>query len=539
MLFKARSFAAKSMKKLFLPTTIIILMLLSSCQIFTPAQTKLEVQISADNRQVQLKVDPGTTVQEALTSSGITLQPLDRVEPGLSTIISTNLSVKVTRVEEEFQVEESVLPFENQTVKNESLPEGQSILIQAGVNGKLSSTYRVVKENGVIVSRTLVKTDTLVEAKPEIMMIGVQSPFTSTPINGILAYITSSNAWIMENTTGNRRPVVTTGDLDGRIFSISPDRKWLLFSRSISTDNSSKNINSLWIVNLEETDPSPKSLGVNNVVLFADWIPGKSRTIAYSTVEPRDTAPGWQANNDLIFLSFDENGKTVSQQTILDTNAGGLYGWWGTTFEFSPDGQKIAFARPDALGFVNQKDKTAEVALNVIPYQTKSDWAWVPGIRWSPDGNILFSILHGSEDQSLPSESSTEFDLTAIISSGNEPIRLVQNSGMFSYSVPSPEDEKGKYLVAFLSAILTDQSETSRYDLRIMDRDGSNQKKLFPGEGVQGINPQFPVWEPGSGSDGNYTLGFIAQGNIMLVSTTTGALSQLTGDGSVSKIDWR
>ena len=46
-------------------------------------------------------------------------------------------------------MEESVLPFEQQTVKNESLQEGQKVLIQSGVNGKVQTIYRVVYENGI------------------------------------------------------------------------------------------------------------------------------------------------------------------------------------------------------------------------------------------------------------------------------------------------------------------------------------------------------------------------------------------------------
>lgn len=518
---------------------LLFSLILTGCQLNVLSTGKINIEISVDNSSIPLEIEDGSTVQNAITAAGIALQPLDKVDPALSSILHADMKIKITRVVEEFQVEESILPFENQTVKNESLPNGQSVLIQAGVNGKTSSTYRVVKENGVVASKTLVKTETLVEAKPEIVMIGVQSPFTSVPMDGILAYITSSNAWVMETTTGNRRPVVTTGDLDGRIFSISPDRKWLLFSRNISMDNSKKDINSLWIVNLEETNPSPVPLGVANVVHYAEWIPGQARSIAFSTVEPRDIAPGWQANNDLIFLTFDDKGKTIDQKIILETNAGGLYGWWGTTYAISPDGQKIAYARPDSIGFVDQENGSISVSLDLVPYQTNSDWAWVPGIRWSPDSQSLYTVLHGSEDSAQNAEISSQFDLSVVVALSNQTIRLVINSGLFSYPVPSAMDKENHYLIAYLSAILPDQSETSRYNLQIMDRDGSNQKKLFPGEGIQGLNPQTLVWSPDSESEETPTLGFIVQGNIMLVSTSTGAITQLTGDGSVSKIDWR
>ena len=59
-------------------------------------------------------------------------------------------------------------------------------------------------ENGVQVSRTFVSSETMV-SQPEIVMIGVQSPYSVQTINGLLAYISSGNAWVMENNTGNRR----------------------------------------------------------------------------------------------------------------------------------------------------------------------------------------------------------------------------------------------------------------------------------------------------------------------------------------------
>jgi len=60
---------------------------------------------------------------------------LDKVEPDLAEIVNDGETIKVTRVIENFIVEETTLPFESQTVKNESLAVGQTLLIQAGENG--------------------------------------------------------------------------------------------------------------------------------------------------------------------------------------------------------------------------------------------------------------------------------------------------------------------------------------------------------------------------------------------------------------------
>ena len=130
------------------------------------------------------------------------------------------MTIKITRVREDFQIEESSIPFERQTVRNESLPEGQILLIQPGSNGTRQVTYRRVFENETPGPRTVFKTITLTEPQPEIVMVGVQTPFTAVTISGKIAYLTAGNAWIMETSTANRRPLITSGDLDGYIFNL-------------------------------------------------------------------------------------------------------------------------------------------------------------------------------------------------------------------------------------------------------------------------------------------------------------------------------
>jgi hypothetical protein len=77
-----------------------------------------------------------------------------------------------------------------------------------------------------------------------------------------------------------------------------------------------------------------------NVIHFAAWYPGQSSAVAFSTVEPRANAPGWQANNDLSRTNL--SGSAVK---ILDAQSGGVYGWWGTSFAFSQNGRLAYCAR--------------------------------------------------------------------------------------------------------------------------------------------------------------------------------------------------
>ena len=129
---------------------------------------------------------------------------------------------------------------------------------------------------------TLSSTVVVTPAVAEIMMVGSQAPFTVVPVPGILAYISAGNAWVIRENTGLRQPVVTTGDLDGRVFSISPDGRWLLYTRS--GDGEDK-INSLWVARIDTEDGDQYDLGVENIIHFADWIPGSQTGVGYSTAE--------------------------------------------------------------------------------------------------------------------------------------------------------------------------------------------------------------------------------------------------------------
>ena len=84
------------------------------------------------------------------------------------------------------------------------------------------------------------------------------------------------------------------------------------------------------------------------------------------------------------------------------------------------------------------------------------------------------------------------------------------------------------------------QSETSRYNLVVMDRDGSNKKILFPSEGAEGLEPQKLVWSPEAleNSD-NPAIAFIYEDNLWIVDSVTGEAWQITGDNLTSRIDWK
>lgn len=517
---------------------LLLLLLPAACNSPIRASDPLQVTLHVDGAEKTLTLPAGSTVQSAIQTAGITTSTLDRVEPPPYTVLSNGDRIEIIRVREEFDVEEKILPFERQQVRNESLPDGKYLLVQPGINGKQQITYRRVLENDVEVSRTVFKTVTITEPQPEIMMVGVQAPFSPVDIRGRLAYIIAGNAWIMETSTGLRRPVVSSGDLDGRIFTLSPDGRWLLFTRKPGSDQTGI-INTLWAVDTESETPRPIDLKVRNIVHHAAFIPGQATTITYSTAEPRDTAPGWLANNDLFILRFSEAGIITLNDPILSPSVQGFYGWWGTQFEWSPDGLLLAYASPDSVGLVDIEKKELVPLMDVLPLETGKSWAWVPQLAWSPDHQVLFTVAHVAKPGQNQPETSPLFNLTAIPIESRVPIAIGSQTGMFVYPVPSPARSGHSYRLAYLQAIFSEQSETSRCRLMIADRDGSNRRVLYPADGSSGLDPQRIVWEPSQGDSPSSRLAFIANGNLWLLDIVSGEARQLTGDGLISRVDWK
>ncbi len=507
---------------------------LTACRSPQVTVEDIEISIQADSETQTYTLPAGSTVTQALQTANITIGNLDKAEPPLYTVLNNGDSITLIRVEEKFETEENVIPFERQVVRNESLPDGETKLVQAGVNGVQELTYRIVLEDDEEISRSIVKSVTLQEGAPEIVMIGAQSSFAPLQIPGTIAYLAGGNAWIIDTSTANRTPVVTTGDLDGRIFFLSPNGRYLVFTRK-STKPADEEINTIWAV--RTNGGKPFATGIANVVHFAEWIPG-TNSIAYSTVEPRTTAPGWQANNDLHRYSI----TTGAKAKILEPSSGGVYGWWGMTYSFSPDG-RLAYARPDGIGLVDIDGKYIKPLIDITPFNTHSDWAWLPSISWGADSKTLYYTSHAPPPSLVSEEDSPFFDVRAVSFENDANIEIIQQAGMFAYPSSSylqSSSSERQYQVAYLQAIFPEQSETSRYRVVVMDRDGSNQRTIFPANDAPGLNPQVPAWAPDSieGQTGDF-IAVVYQGNLWLVDSGNSQAYQVTGDGLVTKIDWK
>jgi hypothetical protein len=518
-------------------------------------QSQLNVNIYADRREYRVTVPEGSSIKQAVNAAGIELNRLDRLEPPPFTELNNSANIRVIRVTEKFEVNQEIIPFERQIIHNETLPVENEIMLQGGKNGIKEITFRRMYEDGIEVSKQPipVKSNILKTPVPEIIMVGMQASYSPINMPGRILYIHDGNVWMMEESTNNRKPIIATGDLDGHIFSLSSDGAWLIFSRLSEEENV---INHLWATDIEsfldnskeETLPVTDliNLGVSNVIHFADWVPGTNNEIVFSTVEPQTSAPGWQANNDLYRLKFNPSGWTSDWNEIIKPNTGGIYGWWGTDFLWHPDGKHLTFSRPDLIGMISPINKMPTTLAEIIPFQTEADWAWIPGITWSPEGGILYIVNHVPSGGSISPETSTSFSITAITEENELPIQLASMAGMFAYPLSSPTQplalNKNSHQIAFLQAIYPDQSDISRYRVTTIDQDGSNRQIIFPPEGSPGLKPQknWGAWSPNPMPEtGNPALAIVYLGNLWFLDTETGETNQITGDGLISRLIWK
>jgi hypothetical protein len=436
------------------------------------------------------------------------------------------------------------------------------------VNGVAEITYRITYEDGIEISRSEVRRIILTPPQNEIIMVGSQGELPAVTVNGTLAYISSGNAYIVRGNSSDRRVLTTEGGLDERVFRLSQDGNRLLFTRTLvqnsatPTPNStlvtgtpqatlvpSGPFNTLWVVlNTRDPDSIPIKLNLSNV-LYADWVPGSENTIVYSTAEPRPNFPGWQANNDLWQAKIDGKGRVSDFKLLLEPSSGGIYGWYGTVFSFSPDGQLIAWAQPDAAGIlrpVEPTDGTATPGPNVYERQklvsfaprSAYDFVWMPGLSWSPNGDLITLTTHGGVLGSEAPEDSPIYNLTVVSAQEGYTVDLVERVGLWAAPQFSPilsSDGIGQeIMVAYLQAIQPLDSVVSRYQLMLMDCDGSNRRLLFPSSNEQpGLPPQVVVWSP----DG-YQIALIYQGNLYLIDVVTGLAQQITQDGLTSSPRW-
>ncbi len=520
--------------------TLLVALLLTACaQVEEPPQYL--VSLIADGREMTFEYALPVTVAEFLRDAEVEIGERDRVDPEPFTQIRDGMRVTVVRVVEETECQEQEIPYQTQRVLNEGLGPGEELLGQAGLNGAQEICYRVLIEDGT--RRDPVETSRVVltEAQDEVIYVGPTGQLDPVPIVGTLAYINNRNAWSMSGSSGSKRPLTTSSDLDHRVFNLSSNGRQLIFTRDTRNSDRENFLNQLWMIANTGSDQEPIKL-VPEDVLWASWVPGQENFISYTTGEARQTAPGWQAFNDLKLMRVDaQTGDALSIDEVLEPSSGGLYGWWGTNYEWSADGASLGWVRADSIGTVNLETGELNPLLQFPLFNTRSDWSWRATLSWSPDNQLLLTTVHGAPSGNEPPEFSPVFHVAVTDTAGSFQTEVFRNTGIWATPRYSPlftptgnEFLSGR--MAYLQArnIANSINAQAEYDLIVADRDGSNARRVFPPQGQPGLTaPQNLAWSPDA-----QQIAVIYQGNLWIVDVETQSANQLTLDGGASNPVW-
>ncbi len=503
---------------------LLWLIFLSGCSqppAATQNQRPLQIHLTADGQTHHLTTN-ATTVRELLAEAGLELGELDEVDPPLFTPLQDDLSVTVVRVREALEIITESIPYERKYVRTDTMSaDDQPQIVQPGRTGQQEVTIRLVFRDGLEFSRIRTGETILTEPQDEVVLIGIGANRGIAYFTGIVAYISGGAPVLMRGSTAVPEQLAIDGQLDGRVFSLSPDATHLLYTQVNTATNSFNN--SLWLVGVEP-GAMPVDLGVENV-LWANWNPMVTDTlqIAYTTAISTGQPPGWEANNDLWLLNLpltDTVAFTMTQ--IIDTYPA-LNGWWGGNYAWSPNGRTLAYSFDNEVGLIDTRsadpNDTRLILQQFTPYNTRADWVWVPSLTWSPDGRFLAFTQHNGEN-----EEAMQFDSQVIGIHVAVAAQFVTQAGMWGHLHWAPDNQN----IAFLRATDPLDSLRSNYTLWLMDVDGSNDRQLYPLPGENSAfsrDQSFMAWGP----DGQ-NIAFIFADDLFMINLADNNVTRVTQD---------
>lgn len=513
------------------------------------------VMIEADG-SIEVQSTSARTVADFLAEQEISLGPDDLVFPLPATIIPNSLPdtlpflVKVTRVTESTEVIPESVPFQRKIIRSAEMAiDDPPRIVQPGRAGLQEMTIRIVYHDGLEVERWPVSVNVIEQAQDEIVLIGAPPAEADIQLSGVLAYIHEGRPIILGDQSQTGYELAIEGQVDGRVFQLSPDGRHLLYTISKEAGLSSAGFrNELFLI---ETKPSaiPQSLGIENV-LWAAWDPAQINTprIAYTTARTTTLPPGWEAINDLWLLDIPSNGNPQPAPIRLVDSYATPYGWWGGNYAWSPAGNNLAYGYATEIGLLEipasgqiEADQDS-AGTSTIPrtilvafpeYDTGGEWTWIPPLSWAADSQRLAFIQHATSD----SGSRPEFNLAVVDSATKENLVVDENVGIWSLVQWFQGSDQIDRLL-YLRANDPQNSLDSQYAMWLSDVNGADQEQLFPANNSRG-NFGRTAHSLARGPDDD-SLAFIFENALHILSTNTGAVSQLTAtdDTIISGISW-
>ncbi len=501
----------------------------------------IEVTVRVDGEVRTIVYTEELTVDQMLSREDIELAQQDRLSHPLVSPLADGMIITIRRVGERQECERRSIAYERQRLPKESLQPGEEQLGQVGAPGIEEACYRISIEDDIEVARQLLGTPTIVDAPiAEITYFGIERALAPLPISGRLSYINHGEAWTIVGDASNKRRLSTALHLDSLVFDQDKAGERLLFTAE--TTAGSEFFNSLWL--LPTADAADPVRLTPTDVLYAEWRPYADDVLAYSTGLRDANTRQLRALNNLWMMRIDlESGRALNIDAVLPESTGGAYGAWGTGFAWSPNGANLAWARADGFGVVDLPAGRLQTLRAYAAFDSAADWTWRTTLSWSQDNRLLAATWHGEPSGDEPATASPVFDVAVVAVDASFAVLVQPLAGMWAAPAFSPVLANGEFnegYIAWLAARQPETSLSSQYDLIVADRDGSNERQLFPAMGEAGIvrsdlatNAPPYAWSP----DARH-IAIIYQGDVWLVEIASGAATQVTFDGASSYPVW-
>ena len=116
------------------------------------------------------------TVGDLLKEKKIELGNDDKIAPTLVTTLTKNMTVTITRVARTNVTETEIVPYQTKIEKDYNQFVGGQTVLKSGQNGQLEKTYLLIREDGELISKTLISSKTALPAVTAVVRQGGLNP---------------------------------------------------------------------------------------------------------------------------------------------------------------------------------------------------------------------------------------------------------------------------------------------------------------------------------------------------------------------------
>jgi len=152
----------------------------------------LPVAIEVDGKN--LKIDTlGTNVRDAISEAGITLSHADKIAPDITSTLSPNLAIKITRINFEEIAAEEDIPFPTVEKEDSTVLWRKHETKQKGETGIREKTFKITYTNGKETNRVLLGSKIVKTPVSQIEVVGTKIIVGKTQTGAATWYVNGND----------------------------------------------------------------------------------------------------------------------------------------------------------------------------------------------------------------------------------------------------------------------------------------------------------------------------------------------------------